>query len=221
MGKTLAVIHTGPVSVEPLARLIAEALPSVRLVNIVDDSLLKDVIAAGGVTSRVARRLCQYMMISEDMGADVILNACSSVGEVVEVARNLVSIPIVRVDEPMAERAAEFGETIGVVATVKTTLDPTARLIGDKAAAKGKKVSIKRALCSGAFEALSAGNPEEHDRLLTVCVEDLAKDVDVIVLAQVSMARLAPKLAGRVRVPVMTSPKLAVEAVKRVIDALP
>lgn len=69
--------------------------------------------------------------------------------------------------------------------------------------------------------ALSAGNPEEHDRLLTVCVEDLAKDVDVIVLAQVSMARFAPKLAGRVRVPVMTSPKLAVEAVKRVIDALP
>lgn len=138
MGKTLAVIHTGPVSVEPLARLIAEALPSVRLVNIVDDSLLKDVIAAGGVTSRVAQRLCQYMMISEDMGADVILNACSSVGEVVEVARNLVSIPIVRVDEPMAERAAESGETIGVVATVKTTLDPTARLIGDKAAAKGK-----------------------------------------------------------------------------------
>ncbi|HHY33178.1 MAG TPA: hypothetical protein GX515_09225 [Firmicutes bacterium] len=108
-----------------------------------------------------------------------------------------------------------------MVATVTTTLDPTARLVEEKAAEKGKRVSIKRTLCSSAFEALLAGNPEEHDRLLSVYVENLAKEADVIVLAQVSMAKLAPRLAGRVAVPVLTSPNLAVDAVKRIIDTMP
>lgn len=221
MSKTLSVIHTGPVTVEPLNRLFGEMLPGVRIINIIDDSLLKDVMAAGGVTKEVTRRMCQYMMISQDMGADMILNACSSVGEVVDVARNFISIPIVKIDEAMAERAVETGRTIGVVATVKTTLDPTARLIEKKAGEKGKEVSIKRALCSDAFEALLGGNPEKHDELLSGYVEGISKEVDVIVLAQVSMARLAPKLGDRVRVPVLSSPRLGVESVKKVMDTLP
>lgn len=221
MVKTLSVIHTGPVSVDPLGRLIAELLPGIRVVNIVEDGLLKDVMAADGVTKEVTRRLCQYMMIAEDMGADVILNACSSVGDVVDVARSLVSVPIVRVDEAMAEKAVETGRIIGVVATVKTTLDPTARLIRRKAAEKGMTVSVRHALCSNAFDALLRGNPEEHDRLLAGHVEEISREVDVVVLAQVSMARLAPALCGRVKAPILTSPRPAVEAVKRIIDELP
>lgn len=218
--KMLSVIHTGPVTVEPLKRLSHEILPGIRVVNIVDDSLLKDVMDAGRVTKEVTRRMCQYMMSSQDMGADVILNACSSVGEVVDVARNLVSIPIVKIDESMAEEAVSAGSAIGVVATVPTTLDPTVRLIERKAQDSRKKVLIKRALCSGAFEALISGNPEKHDEFVRKHVEDISREVDVVVLAQASMARLAPKLANRIGVPVLASPRLGVESVKKVIDTL-
>ncbi len=220
MSRTLSVIHTGPVTVDPLNRLLAEILPGVRVVNIIDDSLLKDVMAADGVTREVTRRMCQYMMISQDMGADMILNACSSVGEVVDVARSLTSIPIVKIDDAMAEKAVDTGKAIGVVATVKTTLDPTVRLIEKKAGEKGREVRVKRALCSEAFEALLGGKPEKHDELLTGHIEGISKEVDVIVLAQVSMARLAPKLGDRVSVPVLSSPRLGVESVKRAMDAL-
>lgn len=220
LGNTLSVLHTGPVTVEPLGRLLREAIPGVRIINMVDDSLLRDVMTAGKLTQAVTRRTCQYMMIAEDMGADVILNACSSVGEVVDIARNLVGIPLIRIDEAMAEKAVENAQTIGVVATVKTTLDPTVRLIERKASERGRKVVTRVALCSGAFEALLSGNGEKHDELLSACVSDISKIVDMVVLAQASMARLAPKLENRVEVPVLSSPGSGVEHVKRVMAAL-
>lgn len=83
--QTLVIIHTGPVTVQPLNALAPDLLPGVRVVNLVDDSLLKDTMAAGMVTPAVTRRLTQYMMIAQDMGADLILNACSSVREAADV----------------------------------------------------------------------------------------------------------------------------------------
>ena len=47
---TLVIVHTGPVTVQPLSSLGPELLPGVRIVNLVDDSLLKDTMAAGHVT---------------------------------------------------------------------------------------------------------------------------------------------------------------------------
>jgi hypothetical protein len=75
--KTLVIIHTGPVTVQPLNALAPSLLPGVRIVNLVDDSLLKDAMAAGHVTPAVTKRLAQFMVIAEEMGADLVLNACS------------------------------------------------------------------------------------------------------------------------------------------------
>jgi len=41
----------------------------------------------------------------------------------------MVGIPVVRVDEPMAEKAVQTGTRIGVAATLATTLKPTTELI--------------------------------------------------------------------------------------------
>ena len=51
--KTLAVIHTSMIfiDVEPMMQdLFKELMPQVRLINIVDDSLLPDVMKAGKIT---------------------------------------------------------------------------------------------------------------------------------------------------------------------------
>lgn len=217
MPKTVSVIHTGPVTLDPLGRLINEVIAGVRVINIVDDSLLKDVMAADGVTKQVARRLCQYMKLSQDMGADAILNACSSVGEVVDIARNLVDIPIIKIDEAMAKRAVMSGRTIGVIATVKTTLDPTARLIESKAREHGRTISVAKYLCSNAFEALLSGDSETHDQLLLNLVARTSDEADVIVLAQASMARLISRIPCGIKAPVLTSPRLGVEDLKKAL----
>ncbi|MDI6870578.1 MAG: aspartate/glutamate racemase family protein [Bacillota bacterium] len=215
---TVAVVHTAPVTIEPLKSCFARLLPEVRVINIADDSLIADVLAAGGVTKAVARRMLSYFSVAESMGVDVILNACSSVGETVDLAQALISVPIVKIDEAMAEKAVELGSTIAVVATARTTLDPTVRLIRNKAGARGKAVGVSGTVVPGAFECLLAGKGEEHDWLVLTKIREAAETADVVVLAQASMARLIPRLEGGVHVPVLSSPELGVARVRQVLE---
>jgi aspartate/glutamate racemase len=212
MMKTVFAIHTGPVLVDVFKKLFPEFLPDVRLVNIVDDGLLNDVRAAGGLTPSVTRRIVGYGMLAESSGADAILNCCSSVGEAADVLAQTVSIPVVKIDNRMAIEAIERGSRIGIVATVATTLDPTERLIQRKADEAGRDIKTQRYLVNSAFDALLSGNTEEHDRLLKAEIEKAMAENDVVVLAQGSMARLVPSIEQRV--PVLSSPRSSVEALK-------
>ena len=221
MAKTLAVLHTSMVfiTVETLIqKIFKELLPDVRLINIVDDSLLPDVMATGVISADVIRRMCSYAVAAETAGADAIFSACSSLGPSINVARELVSIPVIKIDDAMAEKAARESERVGVLATVPTTLGPTVDLINEKAAGMGKSVEVRRGLVEGAFEELMAGNREQHDTMVSEAAQALAKTVDLLVLAQASMTRLANSLSSDTGLPVMSSPRLGIEHVRRVLD---
>jgi len=214
--RTVVVVHTGPATIQPIKQQFQQILPDVRVINLMDDSLLNDVMAAGHLTEAVTGRIFSYMQLGQQMGAVALLNACSSVGEAASAARAAISIPIIKIDDTMAERAVAAGPRIGVVATVKTTLEPTVRLIKAKAAAAGKSIEVTEALAEGGFQALLDGKSELHDEIVKRTIQSLADKVDVIVLAQVSMARLVPSLTD-LKVPVLSSPQSGVEAVR---DAL-
>ena len=211
--KTVFAIHTTPVLVEVLRKLFPEILPGVRLVNVVDDSLLADLRMAGRLIPSVTRRIIGYGTLAESAGADAILNCCSSVGEAADLLAQTVSIPVVKINNRMAEEAVERGARIAVVATVATTLDPTERLVLRKAEERGKHVTTRRYLAGDAYDALMAGNAEEHDRLLMAEIRQAMAENDVVVLAQGSMARLVPMLPQD-SVPVLSSPRSGVEALK-------
>jgi aspartate/glutamate racemase len=217
---TLAIIHTGPVTVQPLASLASSLLPGVRIVNLVDDSLLKDAMAAGHVTTAVTKRLSQYMIIAEEMGADAILNACSSVRDAADVGATLVSVPVIKIDTAMAEHAVKSAQRVGVAATVMTTLEPTMKLLKSTAERLKKEVSIVPRLCEHAFEALLAGEGARHDEIVAQSLIELSREVDLIVLAQVSMGRVAETLGDTVKVPVLTSPRLGMEQVAKFFATL-
>ncbi|HEY1215452.1 MAG TPA: aspartate/glutamate racemase family protein [Bryobacteraceae bacterium] len=213
MHKTVYAIHTGPALVDVFRKLFPEMLPGVRLVNIVDDGLLSDVRAAGGLIPSVTRRIIGYGTLAESSGADAIFNCCSSVGEAADMLAKVVNIPVVKIDDRMAGKAVEQGSRIAIVATVATTLDPTERLILRKANERQRIVTTRRYLAGSAFDALMAGNSEEHDRLLKAEIECAMAENDAVVLAQGSMARLVPMLEPG-SVPVLSSPRLGVEALK-------
>jgi Asp/Glu/hydantoin racemase len=216
----LAIIHTTPATVESMKALAIELLPSCDLVNFVDDSILPQLASNGGDLREVDERLIHYARFAEQVGADVILEACSSVGEVVTKMQAAVSIPIVRIDEAMAEEAVQRGNRLGVAATLKTTLAPTARLLQAKAAAAGRQVEITPLLIEGAYQKLMAGDREGHDTLLIEKLQDLARDMDVVVLAQASMARVLPGIPTAERSKFMSSPRLAMQRVEKEIVAL-
>lgn len=220
MAKTLAVIHTTPLTVDSLKKLAAEYLPDYEVINFVDDSILPQLGRNGGKVEEVEDRLIQYAKYAEQAGADVILNACSSVGEVVAKAKAHLTIPIVRIDEAMAEQAIARGSKIGVIATLSTTLNPTTRLLQEKAEAGGKQVEIEPVLAEEAYKRLISGDQKGHDEVLADKLRELSSRTDVVVLAQASMARAVKKLPPEEQGKFLTSPELGMARVQHVAEGI-
>ncbi len=216
--KTLGLVHTSATLVPVFAQLCQAKLPGVNVFNIADDSLVKGILASGRLTPQIARRVASYLESAELAGADYILVTCSSIGPAVEAAAQLIGVPVLRVDQPMADQAVATGHRIGVIATLRTTLEPTADLIARRAALAGRSVHIVSHLCEGAFEALMSGDAARHDALVATALKELAGQVEVVVLAQASMARVLASLpAAELRAPVLASPGIAVDYLATVL----
>ncbi len=214
---TLALLHTSPVLTPLFASLCAQWVPEARIFHTVDESLIKNTIQAGHLEKMTVRRLATLVGSAFDAGADAVLVTCSSVGPAVEVARQLYDRPVLRVDEPMARDAVSRGRRIGVLATLRTTLEPTSALVRAQAREASRPVEIVECLCEGAFEAVLSGDTATHDRLVSAALTDGMCDVDTIVLAQASMARVVAALPpGAVRAPVLSSPESGVRQVREV-----
>jgi Asp/Glu/hydantoin racemase len=221
MKKRVAILHTSMVfiNVEPILKnLFEEILPDVEVVDFIDSKVLADVNRDGRITKDSVDRMAHLAQAAEHSGADVIFSACSSLGPSIDFARQVVNLPIIKIDDAMARKAVEKGERVGVLATVPTTLTPTSDLIQEKAREAGKEIVIKQKLSEGAFDKLMSGQTEEYERTVRQAAEELAKEVDLIVLAQASMTRLAPMLSEATGLEVLTSPRLGVESIKEYLD---
>lgn len=216
----LALIHTSATLVPVFQTLCKAQLPHVDTFNIVDDSLVRAIGAKGALTADIARRVQAYISSAEAGGADHILITCSSIGPAVEAAAAFCAVPVLRVDQPMADLAVRTGRRIGVIATLPTTLNPTRDLVQRRAAAAGQEIELTARLVTGAFEALMAGDGAQHDALVAAALRELAAQVDVIVLAQASMARVVDALpADAKRIPILASPPLAIAHLASVLPA--
>ncbi|WP_314195160.1 aspartate/glutamate racemase family protein [uncultured Arthrobacter sp.] len=185
----LAMLHTVPGLAADMETLAAGTVPGLRVLHYVDESLLRDTIAQGTTPGHIRRRLVNYARYAEESGAQALLVSCSSIGEAATAAAGFVSIPILRIDTPMADLAVLSGDRIGVLATVSATLGPTTRLVQDSAKRQDKTPTITARMVDGAFSALCTGDREMHDRLVLSAFSELAVECDVVILAQASMAR--------------------------------
>ncbi|MBI1356043.1 MAG: Asp/Glu/hydantoin racemase [Acidobacteria bacterium] len=218
---TLAMIHTSPLVIPVFSKLAAAKLPQVECFHMLDESLLKNTLKAGRLEPATTRRVASMTSLAGEAGADVVLVTCSSIGPAVDVARQVVAFPVVRVDEAMADAAVAQGGRIGVAATLRSTLEPTVSLIEARARLMGIEREVEPQLCEGAFEAASAGDAERHDQLVERGLLELAGGVDVIVLAQASMARVVAALPpGRISVPILSSPESAIERAAEALRSL-
>src|SRR5262245_43472437 len=111
--KTLGLLHTSATLVPVFAQLCKAKLPGVEVFNIADDSLVKGIIASGSLTPSHYRRVASYLESAELAGADYIMVTCSSIGPAVEASAKLIGVPVLRVDQPMADKAVQTGKRIG------------------------------------------------------------------------------------------------------------
>jgi Asp/Glu/hydantoin racemase len=224
MKRKVAVLHTSTVFVNDdliLRNLFAEILPDVELLEFVDTDLLATVTREGCIAPAAVRRILHLAQAAEQAGAAVILSACSAIGPAIPTARHAVSIPIVPIDEPMAQRAIHTAEEIGVLATLGLALGPMVDLLEQQARAAHRPICIHRMLVPDAFDALEAGRQEVYDALVIEAARELAAVADVIVPAQVGLARLVPRLHAATGRKVFHGPRLAVNYVKQLLAQMP
>jgi Asp/Glu/hydantoin racemase len=215
---TIGFVHTVLTLAPTFDALADELVPDAQRFHIADDSLLGVTRRVGRLTPVTRRRVLGYIGSAADAGADLVVVTCSSIGPAVDAARSFSSVPVLRIDEPMADEAVRIGSRVGVLATLATTLEPTAELVERQARAAGNAVTVVPELCDGAFDALQDGDRDRHDELVREGLRETARTVDVIVLAQASMARVVDGLpADEQLVPVLSSPRLGMERVAELL----
>lgn len=211
--KHIVVLQTSFAKREDTIAYLEEHLPGIRIDFITDSSLLPAIRLAGEPTQPVIQRMTLYAMAAEAMGADLILNSCSTVGEVADIYALVVSVPVVKIDDSMAKQAAELGNNIALIATLPTTLGPSRRAIERYGRKMGREIKFTEFLDQPAWEALSAGDSKRHNEILIESIRKLDEQgFDAIVMAQVSMRALLPDLKG-VRTPVLCSFYTGLDAV--------
>lgn len=213
----VVLIHTSPVSLNDLKALFKEIIPDVEMVNIIDDSLLNEVKTVGHINSEIISRMCSYVQVAKTLNPDLIFNQCSSVGEAFDIARSQATCKTLKIDEPMAEKAVSLGNKIGVVATVASTVRPSCNLIKKTAKKMNKNVTVNEYLVDGALDILMSGDVDKHNELVIESIRKAEVENDVVVLAQGSMTAILP-LLGETSKPVLTSPRLAVEKIKELLE---
>jgi Asp/Glu/hydantoin racemase len=212
----VSFIHTSPAAIPPLMRYYNETAPELEITNQLDDGLLRMLSAQN--TARTKQRLEQMLDVAVDTyRAELVMITSSALPSALvnELAQS-AGVPVFKIDDPMGADAVRRGRKLGVIITFRPTAEPTCTLLRNAAVTAGKEVELITSVTPEAYDALLSGNADRHDDLLLDAIDSLsAQGIDAIVLAQVSMARLLPKLQGRVNVPVYSSLTSSLAAIRK------
>lgn len=220
MSESLVLIHTVPPLLEVFAKLCADRLTGIKPFHILDEPLLEQVRLHGSLMAEDVARLRAHVDAAQNISARAILVTCSTLSPAVDHIH--ASIPIFKIDTAMIEQAIALGSRIGVIATNQTTLGATQQLLLDQSARIGKPIQISLTLVENALPALLRGASLMHDRLVKQSIALVSEQVDVIVLAQASTARVLEIMPeSERRVPMLASPHAAIERIRQWLSEQP
>ena len=92
---------------------------------------------------------------------------------------------------------------------------PTKRLVERKAREDRKVCTVTENLVEGAYQRLMSGDKEGHDKAIADAVLKVIDLVDVVVLAQASMASALSAMNKEQMSKVLTSPESGIELLKK------
>ena len=209
-------LHTAQVHVATFEALARELVSSARTVHRVDPEAL-ELARQEGTGEQVSAVVAGHLAELREAGCEVVLCTCSTLGEVAERLSG-DGLDVIRIDRPMLHRAVALGPRIGVLAALASTVEPTRRVLAAEAADAGGTIFVEVSVVEGAWDAFLSGDAADYHSRIAHGARALASRCDVVVLAQASMEPAAALLTG-LAVPVLTSPRSAVEAVAAVIPS--
>lgn len=201
--------------IDHVGNVFRSTIGDCEITNIADDGILGVIIREETVTEDVARRVECLLQAAQIAKPDLIICTCSSVGEVADDVAKHSTIPIIRIDEPMARQALEISDRIAVMATLKSTIEPTCRLIERLAVEMGKSVTIERALLPEVMTAMRAGKQDEALEIVKKTSISLQERNGVLLMAQASLGMMKDSLQPQVKFQVLASPPICAEYIKK------
>lgn len=213
----LTLFHTSASNVEVFDALLQQIAPDMPVKHVVDEAVLREAVAAGAVTPQLTQ-LVNAAMVDVMCDDGVVLCTCSTIGGLAENA----GPNVLRVDRPMAEKAVRIGNRIALAATLKSTLVPTRQLVEQVSAEMHKPIDIQEWFIESAWPFMQRGDKAGYFAEIARVVEEHVKreSVDVVVLAQASMAGAEP-LCAHLGTPVFSSPRLGLEAALKQVKSKP
>jgi len=211
MRQHVAFLHTSPVHVETFERLVKAADPAIEVEHIVAEDLLADAQKVGADDPALVERVRKAMAGAASNGAAIVVCTCSTIGGAAERSPSGTDAAVARIDRAMADRAVALGPRILIVAALESTLQPTAQLIQESAAALGRKVQLEHLLVGGAWAHFLRGDRAAYVSAVVAAIRAVPRGANVIVLAQASMAPASDALK-HLGVEVLASPALGVQS---------
>ena len=212
----IALIHALKHSIAPIEAAFGRLWPDATLANLLDDSLSADLAREGRLTQAMTDRFLALARYARDTGAQGVLFTCSAFGPCIEAcAEELHPIPVLKPNEAMIEEVVALAgdaARIGLVATFA----PTLSTMPGEFAAYAAGTTVTPCLAADALVALDRGDADGHDQAAARAAGAL-RDIDVVALAQFSLARAAPIVEAATGKPVLTTPDSAVRKLQRLL----
>ncbi|MEU4896998.1 aspartate/glutamate racemase family protein [Streptomyces sp. NPDC044780] len=200
----VAMIHAVPAATRIAQEAFTREFPQATVWNVLDDRLLDEAREAGGLTDALRRRMLRLIGHVMDGGAQGLLLTCSSYGEVVDTARALWNVPVLKSDEAMFKAAlAGPYRRIAVVASTPPAVPAAVAQLEAliPVARPDRPVDLVTALSEEAAVAADAESTARH--LANALDAAGGSDADAVLLAQYSLTPVRDALADLVGVPVL------------------
>jgi hypothetical protein len=216
--KRIFLIHATPVAIEPINQAFAKLWPEAQLANLLEDSLSRDLAAAGHITDALKLRFLALARYAVQAGADGILFTCSAFGDAIDLCKNELSIPVLKPNEAMIDEAICKAARIAIVATFPPAIGSMAEEFTQAAKVAGHPLELNIFTCPQALEALRSGDAELHDKLIGELVSGI-EDQDLICFAQFSMVTAATTAKRATTLKILTTPDSAVLKLRACLEA--
>lgn len=214
----IAFISATPSAIGPATDAVKDGFAEATVWNLLDDRLLPDAVAAGGLTPALASRMKRHITQAVDAGADGILLTCSMYGAVAPQVD--AAVPVLAADEAAFADAISGGfQRILVVASLASALTDSVERLAVTIAEAGQHIEVRGIAAPEAFDAANSGDRAALvAALVEACRSEVAPD-DCVLLAQYSLAPAQEELAAALGVPVISGPHSAIASLRASIVA--
>ena len=216
----ISCVYTGasPRMLENIEKELAKAITKPYILqHMTNPEIISRVAKANFISDIDVADLIRSYTICMDSGSHIIVNVCSSVGDIADSARSVFSkagVEIICIDDEMCKQASLKHRKIGVMATLRSTLEPTCRRLNRHAKEAGTTIEIMELLADNTYGI----EPSALSAILSQMAKENGDKLDAIILAQASMAMFEQDIAQMCDIPVYSSPRYCALALSEIIN---